>query len=58
MQDIIGKVDKWGDTGKFDPFDEIFDVSDSLGTYVFSGSPSEFPFPAHFPHDCPIGHVR
>ena len=27
LQDIIGNADKWGNSGRIDPFSEIFDVS-------------------------------
>lgn len=51
LQDITNKADKWGDSGRIDPFTDVYNVS-RFGVYVLGSVPS-LSFSARFLHDRP-----
>jgi hypothetical protein len=60
LKDIIDKADRWGndgESGRIDPFIEIFDVTIFPTTYIFSGHCAELSFPDRFLHDNPYGYM-
>lgn len=57
LQDIIEKVDTWGNDGWIDPFVDILDVRISLTAHIYSGFYAEFSFLACPPHDRAYDHM-
>ena len=60
LQDIVDRADKWGnggETGRIDPFTEVYDVSPFVALRFWTGAELSLALSARFRHDCPYDHM-